>query len=392
MTTHLLSYPLSWQRTVSASLVLGCLFIWAYNLSLNTELDPNLSLSLLFGIAFGVILQRSRFCFYCISNDFLRERKIEGVLGIIVALAIGTLGYHTIFGAFLPEATTGRLPPNAHIGPVSIVLILAAGSFGVGMALAGSCISALFYRLGEGYFAGLIPLFGTLLGFILGFYVWNDAYLWTIQSAPIVWLPSQWGYATSLLIQLSILTVLVIAFQYWGKKPLNSPTLSLKQSIFIQRWPTYVGGILMGMLSTLAFLRLSPLGVTAELGSVARTIGHDLPYFPERLEGLDNFRGCMTMIKETLLSRNGLLVIGLIGGSLSTAILSGDFKPTRPQLLDIPRLFIGGILMGLGSMLALGCTIGTLLSGIMAAALSGWVFLIFCTTGLYLGWKIRQHI
>jgi len=34
----------------------------------------------------------------------------------------------------------------------------------------------------------------------------------------------------------------------------------------------------------------------------------------------------------------------------------------------------GGVLLGWGAMTGLGCTIGTLLSGGMAGALSGWVF------------------
>lgn len=41
-------------------------------------------------------------------------------------------------------------------------------------------------------------------------------------------------------------------------------------------------------------------------------------------------------------------------------------------------------------MLALGCTVGTLLSGIMAAAVSGWVFALFCFAGAWLGWRLRQ--
>ena len=48
--------------------------------------------------------------------------------------------------------------------------------------------------------------------------------------------------------------------------------------------------------------------------------------------------------------------------------------------------------MGFGAMIALGCTVGNLLSGIMAASLSGWVFLIFCALGLYLGWIIKNKI
>jgi hypothetical protein len=38
------------------------------------------------------------------------------------------------------------------------------------------------------------------------------------------------------------------------------------------------------------------------------------------------------------------------------------------------RGLAGGILLGWGATIGLGCTIGTLLSGIMAGALSGWIF------------------
>ena len=47
--------------------------------------------------------------------------------------------------------------------------------------------------------------------------------------------------------------------------------------------------------------------------------------------------------------------------------------------------------MGFGAMIALGCTVGNLLSGIMTASLSGWVFLVFCALGLYLGWYFKSN-
>jgi hypothetical protein len=43
--------------------------------------------------------------------------------------------------------------------------------------------------------------------------------------------------------------------------------------------------------------------------------------------------------------------------------------------------------MGWGAMTALGCTVGVLLSGIHAGALSGWIFLVFCAFGVWIGLK-----
>ena len=52
---------------------------------------------------------------------------------------------------------------------------------------------------------------------------------------------------------------------------------------------------------------------------------------------------------------------------------------------------LGGILLGWGSMTSLGCTIGVLLSGTQAFALSGWVFFAFVFLGSYVGIKLKFH-
>ena len=119
--------------------------------------------------------------------------------------------------------------------------------------------------------------------------------------------------------------------------------------------------------------------------------GITLGLLPQRLEGLDTLRGCATVIKETLWSNNGLFIAGLIAGSWAAAWLAGDIVIRKPALGESVRAVIGGVLMGWGGMVALGCTVGTLLSGIMASALSGWVFAVFCLLGLYLGWRLRQR-
>lgn len=348
----------------------------------------NLALALVFGLAFGALLQRSRFCFYCVSRDFIEQRDARGLLGILAALAVGTLGYHAVFGAFLPEPLPGRLPPGAHIGPISIVLVGASFIFGLGMALAGSCLSAQLYRLGEGAVTAPLALAGSVLGFILGLMAWNRLYLGHIQEAEVLWLPHRFGYGGSLALQLLALGALA-ALLARAHRPSATPDPELPW--WRRRWAPHVGGILIGALGVLAFLRISPLGVTSELGSLARTLADHEGWLPTRLEGLDTFRGCATAIKETLWSNNGALVLGLVLGSLASALVAGDFKPRRPSAPEALRALVGGVLMGLGSMLALGCTVGTLLSGIMAAAVSGWVFLLFAGLGLWSGWWWRQR-
>jgi len=349
----------------------------------------SLPLSWLFGAAFGVLLQRARFCFFCVARDFLDRRDPRGLLAILAALAVGLIGYSAIFGAWLPNPASGRLPPDAHIGPVSWVLAVGAFAFGVGMAISGSCISAHLYRLGEGSTASPFALLGAAAGFALGFLSWNALYLGAVQEAPVLWLPHWLGYGGALALQLGALALLALWLLRFRAPP-ETPPARPHEAIFRRRWPAALGGALVGGLAVLAFFRIGPLGVTAELGSLARTAAGASGLLPARLEGLDGLAGCATAVKQTLLSRNGVFVLGLIAGAFAAALAAGQFRPRRPGGLEIVRALAGGVLMGWGAMVALGCTVGVLLSGIMAGAVSGWLFALFCLLGLWLGWRARQ--
>jgi len=136
-------------RGPAAALVLLGIGALAWGLSVDPS-ARNLVFSLLTGTAFGIVLQRSRFCFLCNFRDFLDERDPRGLIAIAIALAAGAVLYFAVLTAWVPVPQPDRLPPNAHIGPVGGVLGLGAFVFGLGMALSGSCLSAHFYRLGEG--------------------------------------------------------------------------------------------------------------------------------------------------------------------------------------------------------------------------------------------------
>jgi uncharacterized membrane protein YedE/YeeE len=379
----------SLQRAIAIFIAIALIIT---SLQLADQYERELSLSLTLGALFGFLLQRSKFCFFCITRDFIEQRNSWGLLGLITALATGILGYTAVYGAILPVAAEGRLPPDAHIGPVSWVLAFAALTFGIGMSLSGSCISAHLYRLGEGAFASGFALIGVLLGFVIGFQTWNTLYLQFIQDAPVIWLPHYFGYGGALLLQLGLLGIIALLLMKYHRPPTDQHSaVAFFPALFINRWPTYIGGILIGFLATIAYFRIAPLGVTAELGSVARTMGSWAELIPSRLEGLDGFSGCATTIKETLLSVNGLFILGLVFAALAAALFSGQFVPQLPSLRKTVHHFAGGVLMGWASMTALGCTVGTLLSGIMAGALSGWVFAAFCIIGLWLTLKLKQQ-
>lgn len=332
------------------------------------------ALSLLFGATFGIVLQRSRFCFFCMFREWFDERDPRGLSGLIVALAVGAIGTFLVFGAWLPDASTGRLPPDAFIGPVGPALVLAGLAFGAGMAISGSCVSAHLYRLGEGSPTAPFALVGALLGFMLGFVSWNPIYLALIADAPVIWLPGYLGYAGALIGSVVALSALAyVIHRNHARRDADHPADPFT-AIFIARWPAWIGGAIIGVLATLSYLRVAPLGVTAELGARARQLAGVAGVAPTRLEGLDSLRGCIAVVRDLALSDNGVFVLGLIAASFAAALTAGQFKPIWPTSRQVAQGLLGGTLLGWGAMIGLGCTVGTLFSGISAGALSGWVF------------------
>ncbi|MDX1995264.1 MAG: YeeE/YedE family protein [bacterium] len=392
--------PLRFQYTrgglLRAGVALAALIavlLGAYALHTTPGRGAAASYSLLTGAALGIAFQRGRFCFFCILRDFIEHRNSSGIFAILMALAVGGVGYAIIFGLFLPNPGTGRLPPNAHIGPVSWATAAAGLAFGVGMALSGACISGHLYRLGEGYARAPLALIGSLVGFGLGFFTWQSLYLSTITSAPVAWMPARLGYAGSLALHLALLGGLaLLLLRYLPEVPAQPGgriTLArLHQTMFGQRWNPLVTGAVVGVIGIFVYLRVEPLGVTSQLGSFSRTVLSSAGYLDDRLNGLDTFAGCATQVVQTI-TDNGLLIGGLIVGAFAAALLSNRFQLSRLTPLNGFTAVLGGVLMGWGAMTALGCTVGTLLSGISAFALSGWVFGAAVFVGVWLGIKLR---
>ena len=380
-------------RLVLAVLIVVGIGVMAYRLHNDPARGATASFSLLTGAALGIVFQRGRFCFFCITRDYIEFRNSAPLFSILTALAVGGIGYVVVFGAFLPDPSRGRLPPDAHIGPISWVLVAAGLAFGLGMALSGACISGHLYRLGEGYTRAPLAIAGSLIGFGAGFLTWQPLYISTIVKADIYWLPKEYGYAGALGIHLLVLAA--IAGILWRRLPelparpaqKLAPTY-LTHIIFRNRWNPIVTGAIIGVIGVFAYLRVQPLGVTAQLGSLSRTYMTEQGMLADRLNGLDGFRGCATAVVSTI-TDNGILIGGFVASALAAGLAGNHFKPSPLTPKNALTALIGGVMMGWGAMLGLGCTVGTLLSGISAFAGSGWIFGAAVFVGIWVGVKLR---
>lgn len=348
------------------------------------------SLTILFGAAVGASLQRSRLCFASAFRDLFTLRDRRAMMGLLAALAVGSIGYALLFGARLPDPST-YLVPGAHIAPADWPGLAGGLAFGLGMTLAGGCISGQLYRLGEGSLVAPVALASMVPGYWIAYRAWDVAYLRGYADGPVLWLPRHLGYAGALGLQLALFAAAagLLLWKCPALPPKPKGPLDLRSAlrrVFVEGWASWAGGIALGAVAVAAFLRTSPLSTTSELNRLAQKIAG------VELIGLKDMPGCRPSSVTAALTPNALFVLALIAGSAAAALLAGEFRLRAGR----PRTFLlaaaGGLLMGFGAMLGLGCTIGTFLSGVMAHSLHGWLFAGGLMAGAFLGVKILRKI
>ncbi len=156
--------------------------------------------------------------------------------------------------------------------------------------------------------------------------------------------------------------------------------------LFLATWSPYIVGIGIGILSWLTFLLSDkPIGCST---AFARTSG--------MIEEI--FRGKKVLDKpyyqkfSPVIDWEWVLVFGIVIGSLLSSVLSGTFKITWAAdfwtsetgstiLIRLIMAFCGGVLMGIGSRWAGGCTSGHGISGTLQLAVSSWISVIFFFIG-----------
>lgn len=172
----------------------------------------------IFGIALGVILQRSRFCFTAALRDPVLTGGTNLLKAVIVALAVATVGYVAIqFGQFGLELNiTGSIP--GHVKPAGLHTVIGAFIFGIGAVIAGGCASGTVMRVGEGYQMQWLSIVFFIIGSVLGaaiFPLWQPL----VSAGASVYLPQALGgWLPALILQALLLLGLYVAADWWGHK------------------------------------------------------------------------------------------------------------------------------------------------------------------------------
>src|SRR3569833_1057921 len=188
--------------------------------------DPHMALYWGLGLGLGLVLQRGRFCFAGAFRDLYLMRNGTMMRAILVGLAILTPVFALIESKAVPDPSFGAVAMGAHVVPLGLNLAVGGVLFGIGMVVAGGCVSGTLYRIGEGYLASWASLIGILLGLSVAAHTWNWWYTVTIQNAPTVWLPTTLGYGGSVAVTLVVLGLAYLATLWWETRESSAPPFS----------------------------------------------------------------------------------------------------------------------------------------------------------------------
>jgi uncharacterized protein len=379
----------------------------------SARVDAQLAVYWALGLGLGLVLQRGRFCFAGAFRDLFLMRNGTMMRAILVGLAIVTPVFALIESKAVPDPSFGAVANGAHVVPLGLNLLAGGVLFGIGMVVAGGCVSGTLYRIAEGYVASWASLLGILVGLSLAAHTWNFWYAWTIQVAPTVWLPTSLGYGGAVVVSLALLAAAYVASVWWETReasgpavpiarPKRSPTPTtlvahldaVRLAIFGRGWSPLTAATALAVLNVAAFLISSPIGVTGELSAWADRGAGLIGLAAPPLLGADALAGCnLAFGQQGVVTGSTLLDAGLVVGALLAALAAREFKIRLPrQRRRYVQSLGGGTLMGYGAGIGVGCTLGAFFSAIPSLGLNGWVFGLALLVGAGLGTQIIRRI
>lgn len=386
------------RLVVASSLILGAGWLFHF-------FDPGLPVHWLFGLAFGFVLQKSGFCFVSAVRDPLLTGSTALARALILAIGIATIGFALVTLSTGVTGTIARAGWNTVVGGIL---------FGAGMVVAGGCVSGTLMRMGEGFTMQWVAFAGLLGGSLLG--AWSCC-SWTsplLDGSAKVFLPDRLGWPGALLVQASALLVLWwLAVRHERRQfalnavedpdttadlPARLPIATRERvqaalrSLWVESWPPAVGGLILGLLNIGYFVSAGrPWGITTELTYWASSIWRLLGQYPEQWAYFAQSGRPVPWGLDVLSHPGTALNIGLIAGALLASYLAGQWRVRRMRSWrQTVAALVGGLAMGYGSRLSLGCNIGALFSGTASLSLHGWLYLAALAVGAAVGLRIAH--
>ena len=297
---------------------------------------------------------------------------MRGFTALMLVIAVHAVGYWALAGIGVVEVRDQSFAP--------VATIFGGLVFGFGMVLAGGCATGTWYRAGEGLegsWLALIAYAATAafmrLGPLSGFT--EAARDQTVGSGT-----NHGDLGIPVFVPLiALLTVTAwLVYREVSKPKIEIPGLpprktGLAHLLAEKPWGLFTTAAVVGVIGAIAWPLSQATGRNSGLG-ITTPSAHLVGWF-----GTGN---------AEYMNWGTLLVLGILVGSFVAAKASGEFRVRVPSAQIAQRSVGGGVLMGVGAVLAGGCTVGNGMVNTGLFSWQGWIALAAMALGAGLAARI----
>lgn len=312
-------------------------------------------LAILTGLGLGYIVERGDFCFHSTWRNLMRqERKPELVRAYLLLLLISI---PLVQGAIALGWIEPWIPPFAWQANLVGGLV-----FGVGMVIAATCITGVFYKLGHGMLGMLVALVTWAAGDILTYQGPLAPLRNALNANPITingesaTLVNMFGWPGMVL--LGVLGVVTAVTLYKSPNPSRG-----------KLWDWTRLGLVAGLFMSAAWLIARAGGSNYTFGTSGVPSG-----LWTAVTG-DGGQGSLWI---------PISLIAVIPGALIASKRAGTLWVRGETPQRYAQLAIGGFIMGIGAAIAGGCNLGHGMVGVSLLSLGSITTTISIITGIFL--------
>jgi uncharacterized membrane protein YedE/YeeE len=341
---------------------------------------------------FGAIAQRTHFCTMGAVSDIVSMSDWTRMRVWGMAVGVAMIGFAALVSA-------GQIDPLKTLYASNRLIWLSAlvGGllFGVGMVLASGCGSKTLVRIGGGNLKSLVVFvvmgiasFATLKGITAVLRVSTVDRVGVDFSTPAnlaQWLASASGMAPAsaalalgLLLGLALIVWAAVGRDFWQFDNLFAG-LGIGATVTAMWWVSGHHGFVAEHPETLEAVYLATTSGRAEAMSFVAPVAYTLDWL------------MFFSDKSKLLTLGVVSVVGVVLGSAAQALYSRSFRwEGFAGTEDTANHLVGAVLMGVGGVTAMGCTVGQGLSGISTLSATSFVAVAAILLGAVFGLKYQM--
>ena len=352
------------------------------------------------GFILGFVVTKTNFCTMGAVSDWVNIGDLSRFKAWMFAAAIAVLGVTILDFLSFFDINDSRIPYRNSVlaWPRYVVGGL---MFGIGMTYASGCGNKVLIRVGGGNLKSLVVL--VVAGAMAYIMTRTDFYGVVFHS----WMnPISLDLAQIGILDQSLPSIISSIFSVTNGVYFNLMVglivsivmiiLIFKSGKFIQNFDNVFSGITVGLIIVLAWLLTG--GSTGEEWIEA----NDFLDNPAPGVGVQSFTFINPMGETLIYAGNAAdsfyltfgvaALLSVILGSFVYSISSKNFRiEWFLSKQDFFRHIVGAILIGIGGVLALGCTIGQGVTGISTLALGSFITLVFIILGAAITMKIEFY-